>query len=66
MLPGLDLDLDDGAWAMIGANGEASLGLASHPQWLMRRLIGEIGVDRDDVKPARRALLLRLRRARRS
>ena len=51
VLPGLDLDLDDGAWAMIGASGEASLGLAGHPQWLMRRLIGEIGVNRGDVRP---------------
>ena len=51
VLPGLDLDLDDGAWAQIGASGEASLGLAGHPQWLMRRLIGEIGVNRGDVKP---------------
>src|SRR5271169_696477 len=51
VLPGLDLDLDDGAWAMIGTSGEASLGLAGHPQWLMRRLIGEIGVNRGDVRP---------------
>ncbi len=51
VLPGLDLDLDDRAWAMIGASDEASLGLAGHPQWLMRRLIGEIGVEREEVKP---------------
>jgi ATP-dependent helicase/nuclease subunit B len=51
VLPGLDLDLDDGAWALIGASGEASLGLAGHPQWLMRRLIGEIGVNRGGVTP---------------
>jgi ATP-dependent helicase/nuclease subunit B len=51
VLPDLDLNLDDGAWAMIGASDEASQGLAGHPQALMRRLIGGIGVKRDDVKP---------------
>src|SRR5580658_6780712 len=50
VLPGLDLDLDDGAWAMIGADDDASLGLAGHPQALLYRLIGEIGVKREDVK----------------
>ena len=63
MLPGLDLDLDDGAWAMIGADDDATLGLAGHPQSLMRRLIGAIGVKREEVanwaRPRRR-----LRRAR--
>src|SRR5271155_671620 len=38
-LPDLDLHLDDGAWAMIGASDEVSQGLAGHPQALMRRLI---------------------------
>ena len=50
VLPDLDLDLDDSAWAMIGADDETSVELAGHPQWLMRRLIGEIGVEREDVK----------------
>ena len=49
VLPGLDLDLDDGAWAMIGANGETGHGLDSHPQALLYRLIGIIGVTRNDV-----------------
>src|SRR5277367_4801967 len=49
VLPDLDLDLDDGAWAMIGADDDATLGLAGHPQSLMRRLIGAIGVRREDV-----------------
>src|ERR1700677_2876064 len=38
VLPDLDLDLDD-----------ATLGLAGHPQSVMRRLIGAIGVKREDV-----------------
>jgi len=49
VLPDLDLDLDEAAWAMIGASDEASQGLAGHPQALLRRLIGEIGVRREDV-----------------
>ena len=50
VLPGLDLDLDDRAWAMIGASDGASGGLAGHPQALLNRLIGEIGVRREEVK----------------
>src|SRR5271168_1758396 len=44
-----DLDLDDRSWAMIGASEDASLGLAGHPQALLYRLIGAIGVRREDV-----------------
>ena len=51
VLPDLDLNLDERAWAMIGAHGDASLGLAGHPQALLHRLIGEIGVKRADVTP---------------
>ena len=39
VLPGLDTALDERAWAMIGASGEAGKGLASHPQALLHRLI---------------------------
>ncbi len=49
VLPGLDLNLDDRTWAMIGASEDASLGLAGHPQALLHRLIGAIGVRREDV-----------------
>jgi ATP-dependent helicase/nuclease subunit B len=49
VLPDLDVNLDDRAWAMIGASDEALQGLAGHPQSLMRRLISEIGVKREDV-----------------
>ena len=48
VLPDLDLNLDDRAWAMIGASDE-SQGLAGHPQALLHRLIGVIGVGREDV-----------------
>ena len=49
VLPGLDLNLDDRSWAMIGASEDSSLGLAGHPQALLHRLIGAIGVGREDV-----------------
>jgi ATP-dependent helicase/nuclease subunit B len=49
VLPGLDGRLDDRAWAMIGASGESAQGLAGHPQALLHRLIGIIGVARKDV-----------------
>ena len=59
---GLDRHLDERAWAMIGASDEAATGLAGHPQALLHRLIGRIGVRREEVRtlgappaPARRA-----------
>ena len=61
VLPDLDLALDDRAWAMIGSSKDPSLGVAGHPQALLNRLIGEIG-----VKPrGRDAARLGLARARR-
>ena len=50
VLPDLDLNLDDRTWAMIGATGEGSSGLAGHPQALLHRLVGAIGVMRDEVR----------------
>src|ERR1700729_2045815 len=49
VLPDLDLNLDGRTWAMIGASDDASLGRAGHPQALLHRLIGAIGVTREDV-----------------
>ncbi|MDQ6867181.1 MAG: double-strand break repair protein AddB [Pseudomonadota bacterium] len=50
VLPGLDLDLDDRAWAMIagdpGQNIEAS---STHPQATLSRLLGLLQVKRDVV-----------------
>jgi ATP-dependent helicase/nuclease subunit B len=50
VLPGLDLDLDDRAWAMIagdpGQNIEASF---THPQAALSRLLGLLQVKREDV-----------------
>ena len=50
VVPDLDLNLDDRTWAMIGASGDDSPGLAGHPQALLHRLIGITGVTRDEVK----------------
>jgi ATP-dependent helicase/nuclease subunit B len=49
VLPGLDTTLDDRAWAMIGAGDGAAQGLAGHPQALLHRLIGLMGVNRENV-----------------
>ena len=49
VLPDLDLNLDERAWAMIGLSDDGSLGRAGHPQALLHRLIGLIGVKREDV-----------------
>jgi ATP-dependent helicase/nuclease subunit B len=46
VLPDLDKELDDHAWAMIGADRES----AGHPQAALRRLLDQIGVAREDVK----------------
>ena len=50
VLPALDMHLDEAAWNMIGARGDAPQGLAGHPQALLHRLIGRIGVRRGDVR----------------
>jgi ATP-dependent helicase/nuclease subunit B len=49
VLPDLDLNLDDRTWAMIGGKDDGSQGLAGHSQALLHRLIGAIGVKREDV-----------------
>ncbi len=50
VLPGLDQDLDDRAFAMAGA-GEDEDGAPGHAQALLHRLIRLIGVDRREVIP---------------
>jgi len=51
VLPDLDLNLDDRAWASIGLSADASLGLAGHPQALLHRLVSAIGIERRDITP---------------
>ncbi|MFZ0497122.1 MAG: double-strand break repair protein AddB [Methylocella sp.] len=50
VLPGLDLDLDDRAWAMIaGDPGQDSEASFTHPQAALSRLLGLLQVKREDV-----------------
>jgi ATP-dependent helicase/nuclease subunit B len=61
VLPGLDLMLDEPAFAAIAAPG-ARPALLGHPQYGLAKLIGKIGVLRDDVEEiavAERPLALR-------
>jgi ATP-dependent helicase/nuclease subunit B len=56
VLPGLDTDLDEQSWRLIGgvekAPGEAvSLPAPSHPQFAMHALLDRFGISRDDVTP---------------
>ena len=55
MLPGLDTDLDDAAWELIGEakDGDARGAAAGvgHPQFAMHALLRRIGIARDEVAP---------------
>ena len=48
ILPGLDQELDEAAWTAIADPAEAAPG---HPQHAMLRLLGELGLDRRQVRP---------------
>ncbi len=50
VLPGLDQNLDERAWAMIGASEDGAVGVAGHPQAAFHRLLAIVGVSRDEVK----------------
>ena len=55
VLPGLDTDLDDEAWQMIGgatdAHGKVSAAASNHPQFAMHGLLDRFGIKRSDVEP---------------
>ena len=51
VLPDLDRDLDDAAWALISQEGDHAVGVAGHPQAILSRLLTTIGVERAAVKP---------------
>jgi ATP-dependent helicase/nuclease subunit B len=48
VLPGLDQPLDDAGWDAVAGEGAASEG---HPQFGLRKLIGDLKVARADVEP---------------
>jgi ATP-dependent helicase/nuclease subunit B len=54
VLPGLDTDLDDAAWQLIGgvsdANGGVSPPASNHPQFAMHALLTRFGLKRGDVE----------------
>ncbi|MEA2890435.1 MAG: ATP-dependent helicase/nuclease subunit [Bradyrhizobium sp.] len=55
VLPGLDTDLDDEAWQMIGGipdpHGKVSAAASNHPQFAMHALLDRFGLKRNDVEP---------------
>jgi len=66
VLPGLDTDLDDAAWALIGGTMEGDriveAPASGHPQLAMHALLRRIGIARDEVtrlaQPSPRARLV--------
>ena len=48
VLPGLDLRLDDAAWAMLN-DAESAPSIFGHPQFGLNKLLREIGVERSDI-----------------
>jgi len=50
VLPGLDLDLADDAWALIAGDAKAEIAASfSHPQSALSRLLRTLGITRADV-----------------
>lgn len=50
VLPGLDRDLDDDAWAALEPGPGRGDPVPSHPQYGLRLLLDRLGVDRDAVR----------------
>jgi ATP-dependent helicase/nuclease subunit B len=54
VLPGLDADLDEDAWQLIGgvkdAHGKISATASNHPQFAMHALLERFGLKRSDVE----------------
>jgi ATP-dependent helicase/nuclease subunit B len=54
VLPGLDTDLDEEAWQLIGsttdAQGKTSAPASNHPQFAMHALLDKFGLKRSDVE----------------
>ncbi|MGE3246813.1 MAG: double-strand break repair protein AddB [Beijerinckiaceae bacterium] len=55
ILPGLDRHMDEASWSLLGARPDADPSrdgdaAAGHPQAALARLMGRLGVTRDDVK----------------
>jgi len=51
VLPGLDTDLDESSWRMIGGDARADISPApGHPQFAMQALLARIGIAREAVQ----------------
>ena len=50
VLPGLDTDLDDATWKMVGSQEGGSEAVHGHPQFAMQALLQKIGIARDAVR----------------
>jgi ATP-dependent helicase/nuclease subunit B len=51
VLPGLDTDLDESSWRLIGGDARADVAPApGHPQFAMQALLTRIGIKRDAVE----------------
>jgi ATP-dependent helicase/nuclease subunit B len=54
VLPGLDTDLDDDAWRLIGgavdAQGRSTAPSSNHPQFALHALLARFGIKRGDVE----------------
>ena len=48
VLPGLDLDLDEAAWSLIGT-GDAAPSVFGHPQYGLKKLLDRLRLQRNDV-----------------
>ena len=49
VLPGLDTDMDDATWEAIGADDQPDAA-PSHPQFGLKRLLADLGVERGDIE----------------
>lgn len=51
VLPGLDLEMDEAAWRRVGEpGGEREEPAFTHPQTMLKRLLGVIGAAREEVR----------------
>ena len=56
VLPGLDTDLDDDSWRLIGGSARADvLPAPGHAQFALQALLARIGIGRDAVEPLAQA-----------
>ena len=51
VLPGLDTDLDEASWRLIGESRDDDLPATTHPQFALHGLLRRIGIIRADVTP---------------